>query len=118
VHFVEVVDHFALAGANTGHVDVPLAVDDAELGAALKVRGYLGTVDDVLAGQTGDVGTGSAHGFLFYNDGVGAVRGEMPGEVFACFAAADDDCVVLLWDGHWALREFSGSDFEGYFSPR
>ena len=99
MHLVEAVNHFSLASSDGGHVDVPFAVVDAELGAALKVRGYLGAVDDVLGWKTGDVGAGSADGVLFDGGDTLALRAEMPGHEFACFSRADDDGVVLLRGG-------------------
>jgi hypothetical protein len=56
----ETFDHFALALADNGHVDVPFAVDDAELISAAEEVGDLGGVDDVFAGEAGNVGAGSA----------------------------------------------------------
>ena len=96
VYLMKAIDHLSLVGADGIHIDAPVAVDDAELRAALKVRRYFGAMDDVFAGQAGNIGTGSAHNVLFDDDGATAVRGEMPGHVFTSFAAADNDCVVLL----------------------
>ena len=101
VRLAEAVDHALAAGAHGFHVDVPVAVDDAELCAALEEGGDLGGVDDVLAGKAGDVGAGSAYTLVFDIGDLLALRAEMPGEVFAAFSAADDDCVVLFGCGHW-----------------
>ena len=60
VHVAKAVDHALAAGADPHHIDVPVAVDDAELGAVLEERGDFGGVDDVFAGQAGDVGAGAA----------------------------------------------------------
>ena len=56
VHFDQSIDHPPLAVADGGHVDLPVAVGDPELGAAAEIVGDLGAVDDVLARQAGDVG--------------------------------------------------------------
>ena len=56
MHFDQSIDHLPLAVADGGHVDLPVAVGDPELGAAAEIVGDLGAVDDVLARQAGDVG--------------------------------------------------------------
>ena len=99
----EAVDHELTASADAGHIDVPVAVDDAELGAALEEGGDFGGVDDVFAGEAGDVGTGSTDTFVFDVGDVLALRAEGPGEIFSCLSAADDECVVLFWGGHMNL---------------
>ena len=100
-----VVDQLLAAGVDAGHIDVPVAVDDAELGAALEVLSDFGAVDDVLAGKAGDVGTGSADALVLDGDDALSLRAEGPRHVFACFSAADDDCVVLFrGGGHEYLR--------------
>src|SRR5262245_50761465 len=47
--------HLAFAFAHSVHVDSEVSFDDAELFTSTKVRSNLRTVNDVLAGQTGDV---------------------------------------------------------------
>ena len=71
----ESFDHLSFVGANGGHVDVPFTVNHAELRAALEVRGDLGAVDNVFAGQAGHVGTGSADGILLDGDDAATMRG-------------------------------------------
>ena len=100
VHVTKTVDHALAASADGFHVDVPFSVDDAELCAALEEGGDLGGVDDVLAGEAGDVGAGSAETLVFDVGNFFALEAEMPGEIFAAFSAANDDCVVLFRGGH------------------
>ncbi len=78
VHVAEAVDHELAAGADAGHIDVPVAVDDAELGAALEEGGDFGGVDDVFAGEAGDVGTGSTEALVFYVSDLMALRAKVP----------------------------------------
>src|SRR5215510_13318273 len=47
--------HLAFAFAHSPHVDGEISFGDAELFTSAKVRSNLRTVNDVLAGQTGDV---------------------------------------------------------------
>jgi len=101
VHVAETVDHALTAGADGLHVDVPFAVDDAELCAALEEGGHLRGMDNVFAGKTGDVWTGSAYALVFDVGDLFALGAEVPGEIFSAFSAADDDCVVLFWGGHY-----------------
>src|SRR6185312_11318807 len=51
-------NHFAFAFADSAHIDCEFTVcaEDAELTAALEVRGDLGAVNHVFAGQARDVG--------------------------------------------------------------
>jgi hypothetical protein len=52
----QAVDHRTLAVADGGHVDLPAARGNPELGAAAEVVADLGAVDHVLAREAGDVG--------------------------------------------------------------
>ena len=49
VQLVEAIDHLPAAGVDASHIDVPVAMNHAELGASLKEGGYLGAMDNVLA---------------------------------------------------------------------
>jgi hypothetical protein len=96
VKLVEAVHHRLTPGADTGHVDVPLAVDHTELLTALEVRSDFGAVDDVLGGQACDIGTGAANVILFDCGYPLPPCGEMPPHIFSSFSGTQNDCVVVL----------------------
>jgi len=105
VHLQVAIDQLLAASVDAGHIDPPVAVDHAELCAALEERSNFGAMDDVLAGKTGDVGAGPADALVLDVDDALPLRAESPRHVFARFSAADDDCVVLFRDaGHYYLR--------------
>ena len=52
------VHHFPLAVADGGHLDLPVAGGDPELGAPAEIAGDLRAVDHVLAREARDVGAG------------------------------------------------------------
>ncbi len=56
VNVHQACDHLALAAAHDGHVDFEVFFGDSELFASSKIRSHLRAVNDVLAGQTGDIG--------------------------------------------------------------
>ena len=100
MHVAEAVDHALTTGADGLHVNVPFAVDDAELCAALEEGSDLCRVNDVFTRQAGDVGAGSADAFVFDVCYLLALGTKVPGEVLSAFSAAYNDCVVLFWGGH------------------
>ena len=52
-------------------------------------------MDDVLARQTGNVGTGTANVFALNDGGLHPLPGQGPGEQFASGAAAQDDDILV-----------------------
>ena len=96
VHLDQAVHHLPLAVADGGHVDLPVAAGDPELGAPAEVVGDLGAVDDVLARQAGDVGAGPADVPPLDDRHAPSPRGQRPGEELAGRPAAQDDHVVIF----------------------
>ena len=96
VHLDQSVDHLPLAVADGGHVDLPVAAGDPELGAAAEIVGDLGAVDDVLARQAGDVGARPADIPPLDDRRALPLRGQRPGQELAGRPAAQDDHVVFL----------------------
>src|ERR1700743_2630540 len=105
VYLKVAVDHLLAASINPGHVDVPGTLNDAELCATLEERSNLGTMDHVLAWETGDIGTSSADPFVLDSYYALALPAKGPGHIFASFSAADNDCVELFWCNHRNLLE-------------
>ena len=64
------IDQLLAMGVDAGHIDVPVAVDHAELRATAEVLSNFGAVDYVLAGKAGDVGAGPADALVFDVDDV------------------------------------------------
>ena len=90
-------DHSAFALADCSHVDFDVVLRDSELLASEEVRGDFGAMDDVLAGEAGDVGTGSADIFLLDNGNFLSLFGERPEQdSFPGSAAAKNDEVIFL----------------------
>ena len=87
----EVLNHLALAFTDRCHIDVNILFADAELLAAIKQRGDLGAVDDVLARQASDVRARAAHIFALDYDHVLSLLGRGPGDELSAGTAAQDD---------------------------
>ena len=92
----KVLDHLALAFAHRRHVDADIVFADAELLAAIKERGDLGAVDDVLAGQARDVGARAAHIFALDHHDALSLLGGSPGNQFSAGAAAEHDEIIFF----------------------
>lgn len=99
----ETVDHVALALKNPLHVDRYIADIHAELSGAGDDPRDTGAPDFVLAGKTIDVRTGAADPAAFYHGGFLPGLSKIPCEVFAAFATADDNGIVLFRFGHRCL---------------
>ena len=96
VHSDEAGDHEALALADGSHVDEDVVLANAELFAAEEVGGDLGAVNDVLAGQTSDVGARATNIFALHKDYASSHLGHCPGEELAPFAASENDKIVAF----------------------
>src|SRR5271156_2197415 len=88
MHIDQASDHLAFAVAHDRHVDARVLLADAEFFAPVEKRGDLRAVNDVLARQAGDVGTGTADPFALNNNGPLPFPGQGPGEILAALAAA------------------------------
>src|SRR5580658_7275007 len=83
VNIDETSDHLAFAFAHRLHVDANIVFADAELLAAIKQRGDLGAMDDVLARQARDVRARAAHIFALDYDYALSLLSGGPGNEFA-----------------------------------
>ena len=88
--------HLALALTHGGHVDANILFADAEFVAAIKERGNLGAVDDVLAGQARDVRARTGHVFALDRNHALSLLCECPGKNFAAGAAAQHEEIVFF----------------------
>ena len=102
-------DHFAFAALDAGHIGGERAEIEAEFGGARGVGVHFGALNNVFAGQAGDVGAGAADKFAFYDCGTMAFAGEGPGDVLPCFPASDDEMFVVFDVGH-SLPPWVGFD--------
>src|SRR5438876_8665687 len=57
-------------------------------------------MNDILAWQASDVGTGAADQLAFYDGRVLTFLGHRPGYVFSCFAASQHKILISLNLGH------------------
>jgi hypothetical protein len=73
---------------------------DAEFGAAAEQRRHVPAVDDVLAGQAGDVRAPTADQAALDDRTVLAGLRQGPGQVLPGFAAAEDQAVEAPAAGH------------------
>ena len=64
-------------------------------------------MDNVFAGQTGDVGAGAANVFSLDQGGSLALLRQGPGEVFSCFAAAEHENIILIRLDVWIFHGFN-----------
>src|SRR5262249_3094732 len=90
------LDHLLLATIDAGHVDLARPDQCAEIRSVLDERRDLGAVNDVLAGQASHVRTCTADRRSFDDHGSLAERAQCPGDVLACFAAADHEILVIF----------------------
>jgi hypothetical protein len=97
---MKTVDHPLPSRADARHIDVPVAMDDAKLCAALKKGGDLSGVDDILAGEARYVRAGSAKAFVLDISDTLSLCSKVPGEEFTAFSTADDDGIVLFRGSH------------------
>ena len=88
--------NLALALTHGCHVDVNILFADAEFVAAIKERGNLGAVDDVLAGQARDVRARTGHIFALDHNHALSLLGECPGKNFAAGAAAQHEEIAFF----------------------
>src|ERR1700730_16488357 len=101
VHVHQSVNHLPLAITHTRHVDLAIVLGDSEFSTSPKVRGHLRAMDDIFARQTGDVGAGASDIFSLNDDRSHSLFSQGPGDVLACFAAAQHGDIVLfeVWSG-------------------
>ena len=88
--------HLALSLAHGSHVDLNVLFADSELGAAVKERGSLGAVDDILARQARDVWARAAHIFSLDHHYALSLLSGGPGNKFTAGTAAEDDEIIFF----------------------
>ncbi len=96
VHIDQPINHPALAIAYDRHVDPAVVLGDAEFPAPEKVGSHLGAMNDVLARQTGDVGTRPADVFPLDDRRALSLPGQGPRDILAPFAAAQYDDIEFF----------------------
>jgi hypothetical protein len=84
-------------------------MDHAELGASLEEGGDLRAVNDVFAGQAGEVGAGAADLLLLDRRYPKALRTEVPSHKFAGFAGTEHKRIIDFRGGHRDLLKMGGS---------
>jgi hypothetical protein len=104
------IHHLALSIAHTRHTYLGIVLGDSEFSASPKVRGDFRAVDDIFARHTGDIGTGTPDIFSLNHDRSHSLFGQGPGEVLACFAAAQHDDIIFFRVWHGCLHRFK--DFQ------
>src|SRR5688572_3979653 len=92
----QVIDHLPLATTHALHVDADVARGDAEFRSATDQRRHSRAVDHVLAGEAGDVRTGSADQPALDDDGAPRCPGQRPRDVFSRLATAEYENVMGL----------------------
>ena len=108
VHGDQAIDHVALALPHAPHVDRGRARDHPELRRVVNQVGDLRAPDFVLAGETVDVRAGAADPFAFHDGGPPPRSGQVPGQVLAALAAAQDEDFIPFRLGHALLSFFRG----------
>jgi hypothetical protein len=96
MHVYQAVHHLALAAAHCRHADRQSIFSDFKLFAPAEVKGNFGTMDDILARETGDVGAGTPYVSTLNDCHSLAFLGEGPGDVLGTFTAAQHDHVVVV----------------------
>src|SRR5207244_11210686 len=94
MHLDQTGDHLALALTHGWHIYFPVILGDSEFLASAEVRGHFGAMDDILARKTGDVGARTSDIFSLNHGSLHPPPSQSTGDVFACFAAAQDDQTV------------------------
>src|SRR6266849_10412776 len=89
-------NHLAFALAYSEHIDLPVVLRDSEFLASSEVRSDFRAVNDVLAWETGDVGTGTAHIFSFNDGGLHPLFGQRPGDELAGSSAAQNEEIIVF----------------------
>src|SRR6266571_204316 len=96
MHLDQPGDHLALALTHGRHIDFPVVLDDSEFLASAEVRGDFGAMDDSRARETGYVGARTSDIFSLNDGSLHPLFGQCPSDVFARFAAAQDEQIVLF----------------------
>ena len=78
----QLVDHLPFAAGDAGHVDANVSGHDAQARCGMNKRDGLGTVNDVLARQAGDVRARAADHRTFDDDGLLALARQCPSRGF------------------------------------
>src|SRR5260370_2213193 len=94
MHLDQPGDHFTLALTHGWHIDFPVVLGDSEFLASAEVRGDFGTMDDILAWKTGDVGARTSDIFSLDDGSLHPLLRQCPGDVFAGFAATQPEEIV------------------------
>src|ERR1700761_181477 len=102
IHVIPARHHAAFALANSAHVHSEISVGDAELFASANVPSNLRAVNDVFAGQTGDIRARSANVFALDNRDTLPLPGKRPGSNRRSRAAAKNHQVEFF--RLWVLR--------------
>jgi hypothetical protein len=98
MHVDQTGHHFALAITDRGHVDAGVVLPDAEFLAAEEIGSHLGTVNDVLTREAGNVGTRATDPLSLDDNGFLSLLGQGPGNVLSGLPAAEDhEVVVFRW---------------------
>src|SRR6516164_6102196 len=96
MHLHHSIHHLAFAIAHTRHADLSIILSDSDFSASPKVGGDLCAMDDIFARHTGDVGTGASYIFSLNHDHPHSLFGQGPGQILACFAAAEHDDIIVF----------------------
>jgi hypothetical protein len=88
--------HPAFALANSAHINGEVSVENAKLLASAKVRGNLRAMNNVLAGQTGDIRARSSNVFAFNNRDPLSLCSKRPRSNGRSRAAAKDHQIVIF----------------------
>src|SRR5262245_35461088 len=94
--FHQLVDHLPLAARDCGHIHTNVSSYDAKTTRGMNERHGLGTLNDILARQAGDVRARAADHRTFDDDRLLASAGQCPAEKFACDPTPDDQVFKML----------------------
>ena len=96
IHLVQAGHHLALAVTDARHINRETVVTNAKFLASAKIGRDLGSVDDVLARQAGDVRARSANVLAIDDDNVLSFSSKRPGSYSRTRAAAQNDHVEFF----------------------
>src|SRR5580692_4103769 len=88
--------HRAFSLADTGHLDRESFVIDTELLSLAEVTSDFGAVDNVLAGQAGDVRAGATDVFAFNHGYPASLLPKSPGRQFPSGPATENHYIIFF----------------------
>src|SRR5258708_14619358 len=109
VHLDQACNHLALASAHRLHVNFPILLGNSEFLTSLEIGRDFGAMNNVLARKARNIRAGTSNVLPLKDNGLHPLFGHYPGDVLACFSAAEHKEIIFFrlrgWCFHKSITE-------------